>query len=844
MKWLLWPTLFSAAAAHSALTHPRPRNAVDADELPWRGAIPSPIPFEPWCPFPSREAAVSDERNLSGANGQACFWFSNGCAIGCDECDGDTRGPIPSFRCTDTKCTPTGKPRPGWTPTAATPGPKAPICGPLAPPGSRVRGRGMNATMCDPTHRTINTAAPCGGADDFYFFSPWRAPGYAPVIDSCGSAGGRLPGQGLGGFGAQYVNTSHAAVGDLGSQTLRAAPGAVWMAGGEATVAWAHGVNHGGGYSYRLCPVGRVLDEDCFNEHPLTMVGPSKLRWGGEGGRTLPYDAVSVTTGTKAGVMWRKNPVPRSWKNATGAWGAGSNHLQTGWGFQPVCDDNGMDRSGREQSCTGMWGPYNLEIVDVVAVPAHLPAGGYVLSWRMDQEESNQIWQSCADVQIISGNTVADAAASTPKPPASKNPAAIPAIPAISAIPTASVEAGGAVGGSDESAWAVGGRAGGWAGGWVAGPSLTTVRKGLGLAAVGSRLYAAGGSGAGGATMEVLDTSVAGGHWGAGTVLSTARYSFGLAAVGTKLYAVGGIGTGTAMSTSVLDTAAAGGGWTAGPPLKAPRYYLGLAAVGGALYAVGGYGGADAPTTVEVLQTATAAAGWQAGPSLTTERYYLAVAAVGAKLYAVGGSGAHGAATATVEVLDTASAGGWVAGPSMTTPRFEHGLGVLGSRLYAVGGALAGGVTSLASVEVLDTAVGGGWAAGPELSTPRRDFAVAGVGSKLYAVGGAKGSGAMASVEVLEPIVPPPPPSPFYKCTLDPPSCTTCAPSDPDATSFAFCNRTCHFPPSPPAPPVYKCVIDVGCVVCNATDPAATTLDHCKQELKRSCAVPGPLHDV
>ena len=52
------------------------------------------------------------------------------------------------------------------------------------------------------------------------------------------------------------------------------------------------------------------------------------------------------------------------------------------------------------QSCTGMWGPYNLEIVDTVRIPHDLPEGRWVLNWRMDQEESNQIWQSCADVTV------------------------------------------------------------------------------------------------------------------------------------------------------------------------------------------------------------------------------------------------------------------------------------------------------------------------------------------------------------------------------------------------------------------------------------------------------------
>ena len=42
-----------------------------------------------------------------------------------------------------------------------------------------------------------------------------------------------------------------------------------------------------------------------------------------------------------------------------------------------------------------------LEIVDMVRVPAGTPAGEYVLGWRWDCEESNQIWQSCSDVSVV-----------------------------------------------------------------------------------------------------------------------------------------------------------------------------------------------------------------------------------------------------------------------------------------------------------------------------------------------------------------------------------------------------------------------------------------------------------
>ena len=41
-----------------------------------------------------------------------------------------------------------------------------------------------------------------------------------------------------------------------------------------------------------------------------------------------------------------------------------------------------------------------LEIVDRVLIPADTAPGEYVLGWRWDCEESNQIWQSCSDVTI------------------------------------------------------------------------------------------------------------------------------------------------------------------------------------------------------------------------------------------------------------------------------------------------------------------------------------------------------------------------------------------------------------------------------------------------------------
>lgn len=74
------------------------------------------------------------------------------------------------------------------------------------------------------------------------------------MIDACGTAGGRLPGQGHGNFGAAYLNTTHAKIGDYGSKLPGNPNGVLWMAGESYEVRWALQANHAGGYSYRLCP--------------------------------------------------------------------------------------------------------------------------------------------------------------------------------------------------------------------------------------------------------------------------------------------------------------------------------------------------------------------------------------------------------------------------------------------------------------------------------------------------------------------------------------------------------------------------------------------------------------
>jgi hypothetical protein len=50
---------------------------------------------------------------------------------------------------------------------------------------------------------------------------------------------------------------------------------------------------------------------------------------------------------------------------------------------------------------TDYLGGFRYSIMDEVEVPSTLPAGEYLLSWRWDVEQSQQIWQGCADIVLV-----------------------------------------------------------------------------------------------------------------------------------------------------------------------------------------------------------------------------------------------------------------------------------------------------------------------------------------------------------------------------------------------------------------------------------------------------------
>eukprot|EP01051_Picozoa_sp_SAG22_P004240 SAG22_NODE_222_length_14768_cov_6.358920_8_plen_272_part_00 len=96
------------AAGHGAMTFPRPRNALDGDLAQWKNwsypcadlgprhagtGLACEVTFCCGGKECQGSCAVSAHDNkdptaLNGSNGQACYYFSNGCTVGCDECDG------------------------------------------------------------------------------------------------------------------------------------------------------------------------------------------------------------------------------------------------------------------------------------------------------------------------------------------------------------------------------------------------------------------------------------------------------------------------------------------------------------------------------------------------------------------------------------------------------------------------------------------------------------------------------------------------------------------------------------------------------------------------------------
>jgi len=323
--------------------------------------------------------------------GDACYWYQVGCYIGCSECSGTGKDLYPKPYCSN----------------------------PIEP------------TNNDPNTRSWD---PHGQSrhGDFTKYNPWRAPGKAPVADPCGVASGyHNPGA------YADIPKGYSAY-DKGSKVLPEQAPTYWKAGGTAEVGWAMSAQHGGGYSYRLCPKGQEITEACFQANHLSFSSKNTTVRYHDGSRK--DFQIPTTNLISEGKHWRRNPNPgcacdignkctsSSTEAAPEAAGVHS-HVEgvvdtkayaTHGPATPLCPLGTMFDAGWEPTGMGflIGGPTAFSIVDEVQVPSE--KGEYVLSWRWDCEETDQVWNSCADIVIT--DNVPPTPAPTPTPPAPPAP--------------------------------------------------------------------------------------------------------------------------------------------------------------------------------------------------------------------------------------------------------------------------------------------------------------------------------------------------------------------------------------------------------------------------------------
>ena len=330
--------------------------------------------------------------------------YSQGCFIGCDECDNKS-----GRRQTD-------------------------LC-----------GNGKEQTLTNPKYWSVNRDAIPGSPEDVYKHNPWRAPGNAPIMDACGLAGGtylRTPGAEAGDF----TKTIYAQHGDVGTEVLKPLPGytaPTYKLGGTIETTWSIRNNHGGGYSYRLCPLpeGNFTDltETCFQAHPLDFVEDEQAIVFPNGTlfKLSAEQTTFVSEGTSPpGSTWSMIPMPPTLlgpcclagpnDTATTPNACTAQERSVGCPVRPgncmACPETpGSDCSRCDQvqsimadrykrpgvpqfpepcpGCSGVsWNGYGVR--DVVKVPADLPAGKYILGFRYDCEATAQVWSSCADIVL------------------------------------------------------------------------------------------------------------------------------------------------------------------------------------------------------------------------------------------------------------------------------------------------------------------------------------------------------------------------------------------------------------------------------------------------------------
>lgn len=284
---------------------------------------------------------------------------------------------------------------------------------------------------------------------------------------------------------------------------------------------------------------------------------------------------------------------------------------------------------------------------------------------------------------------------------------------------------------------------------WVADAPITVARSELAAAVIDDIVYVCGGFG-GGQLVHAFDPASR--TWSPAPDMPYDAHHLGVAALGGRVFVAGGY---TANEWTAVDRAfawdpAGSTGWEAINPLPSARGAFAMAVIGDALYAAGGaFEQLGGPICAELLRYDATADRWEQLAPLPTPREHLAVASDGARLYAIGGR-AEGSERDELaganEVYDPAT-DSWSAATPLPVPRGGLSGVFIGAGIAVLGGER--GDDLFADVNLYDPAADA-WTALPSMPTARHGLASAVVNGQLYAITGSTLAGRIENTPVVE----------------------------------------------------------------------------------------------
>jgi len=278
---------------------------------------------------------------------------------------------------------------------------------------------------------------------------------------------------------------------------------------------------------------------------------------------------------------------------------------------------------------------------------------------------------------------------------------------------------------------------------WVDLPSLNVARQETTAARVGDLVFVVGGLVPGAplaatASVERYDDST-GGPWTLVAPLPQARDHAAAAAVGGRVYVAGGFAADFVSRREVWAYDPPTDTWTPRVHLPSPRGAAWAAEHGGIVYVFGGTGPGGVSSTVFAYDPSADA--WSTRSPMPTAREHLVAVTLGDFIHVVGGRSSG--STAVHERYDPAT-DTWTTLAPMTTARSAMGAAALQGRLYVGGGEVP---ILFDLLEVYDPPTDA-WATLPSLPDPRHGLAAIALPGRVVFPGGGRIQGVLPTTHV------------------------------------------------------------------------------------------------